>query len=203
IPSDGTPYPIFSYAALLPWQYFATSLTQSSNSLVVSSGLLSKVYFPRLLLPMSAILPPVVDFAFASLAMLGLMLIFHIGPTWRLLVIPALLLLAMLTALATGIWLSAMNVRYRDIRYVVPFLTQLWLFASPVTYSVTLVPEQWRFVYRLNPMTGVIEGFRWAVLGIDVAPGPTIFLSALVSLLILSTGVLYFRRTESFFADVV
>lgn len=203
IPSDGVPYPVFSYTALLPWQYFATAMANSSNSLVGSANLLSKVYFPRLIIPMASILPAVVDFALAFVVLLGMMLFYGIVPTWNVVWLPLFLLLALVTALGVGLWLSAMNVEYRDIRYTVPFITQFWMFASPVVYASSMVPEQWRWLYAINPMVGVIEGFRWALLGTDTAPGPMIAVSTVAALALLVSGAFYFRRMEKTFADVV
>lgn len=171
IPSDGVPYPVFSYAALLPWQYFATAMTISSNSLVGSSNLLSKVYFPRLVIPLASVLPPAIDFAIAFLVLVGMMFYYGITLIWNLLWLPAFLLLALVTALGVGLWLSAMNVQYRDIRYALPFLVQFWMFISPVVYPSSMVPEPWRALYGINPMAGVIEGFRWALLGTDSSLG--------------------------------
>ena len=203
IPSDGVPYPIFSYAALLPWQYFATALAGSADSLVGSANLLSKVYFPRLVIPMASVLPAVIDFAIAFVVLIGMMFFYGITPTWNIVWLPLFLLLALVTALGVGLWLSAMNVQYRDIRYTVPFITQFWLFASPVAYPSSMIPEQWRPLYGINPMAGVIEGFRWALLGTETVPGPLIGVSVLMSLVLLVSGAYYFRRMEKTFADVV
>jgi lipopolysaccharide transport system permease protein len=203
IPSDGVPYPIFSYTALLPWQYFATALAGSGDSLVASANLLSKVYFPRLVIPLASVLPPLVDFAIAFVVLMGMMLFYGIAPTWQIVWLPFFLLLALITSLGAGLWLSAMNVQYRDIRYTIPFITQFWMFASPVVYPSSLIPEQWRPLYGLNPMAGVIEGFRWALLGTETAPGPMIIVSVFVSLVLLVSGAFYFRRMEKTFADVV
>ncbi len=203
IPSDGVPYPVFSYTALLPWQYFSTAMTNSSNSLVGSANLLSKVYFPRLVIPIASILPAVVDFVIAFVVLLALMLFYGIMPTWNVIWLPLFLLLALVTALGVGLWLSAMNVQYRDIRYTVPFLIQFWMFASPVAYPSSMVPERWRALYALNPMVGVIEGFRWALLGTNTAPGPLVAVSAVMALVLLVSGAFYFRRMEKTFADVV
>jgi len=203
IPSEGVPYPIFSYAALLPWHYFATAMASSSDSLIGSQNLLTKVYFPRLVIPLASVIPAMVDFAIAFVVLLGMMLFYRIVPTWNIVWLPAFLLLALVTALGVGLWLSAMNVKYRDIRYAVPFLVQFWMFASPVTYPSSLVPETWRALYGLNPMAGVIEGFRWALLGTQTAPGPMTAVSALAALLLLLSGAFYFRRMEKTFADVV
>ncbi len=203
IPSDGVPYPIFSYAALLPWQYFSSALTNSSGSLVGSANLLSKVYFPRLIIPMASVLPAIIDFMIAFIVLLAMMLFYGIFPTWNVIWLPLFLLLALVTATGVGLWLSAMNVQYRDIRYTLPFIAQLWLFASPVAYPSSMIPEQWRLLYGLNPMAGVIEGFRWALLGTETAPSPLIGVSGLVALILLVSGAFYFRYMEKTFADVV
>jgi lipopolysaccharide transport system permease protein len=203
IPSDGIPYPIFTYAALLPWQYFATALTSSSDSLVGSANLLSKVYFPRLVIPIASVLPAVIDFALAFIVLLGMMVFYGIAPTWNIIWLPLFLLLALVTALGAGLWLSAMNVQYRDIRYAIPFLTQFWMFASPVAYPSSIVPETWRALYGLNPIVGVIEGFRWALLGTDTSFGLMTAISVGTALVLLVSGALYFRRVEKTFADVV
>jgi lipopolysaccharide transport system permease protein len=203
IPSDGIPYPVFSYTALVPWTFFANGLQQSSSSLVGNSGLITKVYFPRLVIPIATVLAGVVDFLLAFLVLLGMMLVFGIAPTINLLWLPLLLLLAFATALGAGTWLSAMNVRFRDVRYAVPFLIQFWLFLTPIAYPSSLLSEPWRTLYGLNPMAGVVEGFRWALLGADTAPGPIVIISALVAVGLLISGVYYFKRMESTFADVV
>lgn len=203
VPSDGIPYPIFAYAALVPWTFFANALTQSSNSLVQGSNLIKKVYFPRLALPISTVLGGVVDFVLAFSVLLLMMVYYGITPTGNIVFLPFLLLLAFATSLGVGLWLSAMNVRYRDVRYAVPFLTQFWMFATPVAYSSTLLDEPWRTVYGINPMVGVVEGFRWALVGTDTAPGPIIAVSTLVAVAILVSGAFYFRRMEKTFADVV
>ncbi|MEW5959195.1 MAG: ABC transporter permease [Chloroflexota bacterium] len=203
IPSDGLPYPIFAYTALLPWQYFATALAGSADSLIGSANLISKVYFPRLVVPVASVLPAVIDFAIAFVVLLGMMMFYGITPTWNVVWLPLFLLMALVTALGVGLWLSAMNVQYRDIRYTIPFITQFWMFASPVAYPSSMIPEQWRPLYGLNPMAGVIEGFRWALLGTEAAPGPLIIISAFVALALLVSGAFYFRRMEKTFADVV
>jgi lipopolysaccharide transport system permease protein len=203
IPSDGVPYPVFSYAALVPWTFFAHGLTQASNSIVGSSNLIKKIYFPRLAVPISSVTSGVVDFVLAFTVLLGMMFYYGIVPTVNLLWTPLLLLLALVTSLGVGFWLSALNVQFRDVRYTVPFLTQLWLFATPVAYPSSLLPEPWRTLYGLNPMVGVVEGFRWALLGTDTAPGPIIIVSALISLVLLVGGAFYFRHLERTFADLV
>jgi lipopolysaccharide transport system permease protein len=203
MPSDGIPYPIFSYAALVPWTFFAHGLTQSSNSLVSSANLIKKVYFPRLAIPVSMVLSGVVDFILAFLVLLGMMLYYGRVPTINVLWLPLFLLLALVTSLGVGLWLSAMNVQFRDVRYTIPFLTQFWLFATPIAYPSSLLSEPWRTLYGLNPMVGVVEGFRWALLGVDTAPGPIIFVSFLAALGLLVSGAYYFRRMEKIFADVV
>ncbi len=203
IPSEGVPYPIFSYAALVPWTFFANGLSQSANSLVGSSNLITKVYFPRLTIPIATVLSGAVDFVLAFVVLLGMILFYRVTPTWNTLWLPLFLLLALITALGVGLWLSALNVEYRDVRYVVPFLVQFWLFATPIAYPSSLLSEPWRTIYALNPMVGVVEGFRWALLGTETAPGPMILVSALAALVILVGGVVYFRRMEDTFADVV
>ncbi len=203
IPSDGIPYPIFSYAALAPWTFFAQGLTLASDSLVGSANLIRKVYFPRLVIPASAVLAGVVDFAIAFSMLLALMFYYGIAPTWNIVWLPALLLLALVTSLAVGLWLSALNVKFRDVKYMVPFITQFWLFATPIAYPSSLFEQPWRTVYGLNPMAGVVEGFRWALLGTKTAPGPMLLVSACASLALLAGGAFYFRRMEKTFADTV
>jgi lipopolysaccharide transport system permease protein len=202
VPSDGIPYPIFAYCALVPWSYFAGALDRAGNSLVGSANLITKVYFPRLAIPTSAVLAGLLDLAIAFVVLLGMMLYYGIVPTAAVLTLPLFLLLAIATALAVGLWLSALNVQYRDVRYTIPFLTQFWLFATPIAYSSSLVPEQWRTLYGLNPMAGVVEGFRWALLGKE-PPGPLLAVSVVVVVLLLIGGLYYFRRMEKTFADVV
>src|SRR5690606_6687774 len=204
IPSDGVPYPIFSYAALVPWTFFANGVSQSANSLVSSAHILKKVYFPRLSIPLATVLAGGVDFVLAFVVLLGMMLFYGIMPTVNVIWLPLLVLLAFVTALGAGLWLAAMNVRFRDVRYIVPFLIQFWMFATPIAYPSTLSENPTlRALYGLSPMTGVVEGFRWALLNTDTAPGPTIFISALASVLLLISGAFYFRRMEKSFADVV
>ncbi|MBC8444862.1 MAG: ABC transporter permease [Chloroflexi bacterium] len=203
MPSDGIPYPVFSYAALVPWQFFANGLSASSNSLVGSANLINKVYFPRLVIPISSVLSGGVDFCLAFLVLLGMILAYGIVPTWNMVWLPLLLLLALVTALGAGLWLTAMNVQFRDVRYAVPFLIQAWMYATPIAYPSSLLDEPWRTLYGLNPMVGVVEGFRWALLGAETAPGPVVLVSALVSIALLVSGAFYFRRMERTFADVV
>ncbi len=202
IPSDGIPYPIFSFAALVPWTFFANGLANASNSLVGSANLLKKVYFPRLVIPLAAVAAGIVDFVLAFVVLVGMMFFYGIVPTWNVIWLPFFVLLALVTALGVGLWLAALNVEYRDIRYVVPFLTQFWLFATPIAYPSSLLPEPWRTLYGLNPMVGVVEGFRWALLGTQTAPGVMVLISALAAILILVSGAFYFRRMEKSFADV-
>jgi lipopolysaccharide transport system permease protein len=202
MPSDGVPYPVFSYVALLPWTFFAYALSQSANSLVGSANLITRVYFPRLVVPVSSVLSGVVDFAIAFVVLLGLMAYFQLAPTPAVVLLPAFLVLALVTALGVGFWLSALNVEYRDVRYAMPFLIQLWLFATPVAYPSSLLSEPWRTIYGLNPMVGVVEGFRWAVLGTK-PPGPMLGASIVAAIVLLVSGAFYFRRTERTFADVV
>jgi lipopolysaccharide transport system permease protein len=228
VPSDGIPYPIFSYAALVPWTFFSNGLTHSSASLVNSSKLITKVYFPRLIIPISTVLAGLVDFVLAFIVLLGMMFFYGINPfytstplavpilqsdftpilalytpTLNILWLPFFLLLALITSLGVGLWLAAMNVQFRDIRYVVPFLTQIWLFATPIAYPSSLLSEPWRTIYGLNPMAGVVEGFRWVLLGTNNAPGSTIIVSTVVAVGLLITGMFYFQRMEKSFADVV
>jgi lipopolysaccharide transport system permease protein len=202
IPSDGAPYPIFAFAALLPWQLFAYALTQSSNSLVDSANILTKVYFPRLIVPLASVLAGLVDFAIACLVLVGMMLYYDIVPGWGILTLPLFTLLAIAAALAVGLWLSVLNVKYRDVRYTIPFVSQFWLFVTPVAYSSTLVPEKWQAIYGINPMAGVVDGFRWALLG-KTPPGPMLLVSITVTALLLVGGLFYFRRMEKTFADIV
>lgn len=203
MPSDGIPYPLFAYTALVPWTLFANALTQSSNSLVQNSNLVKKVYFPRLVMPISSVISGVVDFLCAFLALAAMMLFYGVLPTSNIIWLPFLLILAFGTALGVGLWLSAINVQFRDVRHAMPFLTQFWLFATPIAYPSSLLSEPWRTLYGINPMVGVVEGFRWALLGTRTAPGPMVIVSALVTILILVTGAFYFRRMEKTFADTV
>mgnify|MGYP004002994253 FL=1 len=203
IPSDGIPYPLFAYAALVPWTFFANGLSQSSNSLVGSAELITKVYFPRLIIPVSSILSGLLDFVIAFAVFILMALYYGIYPTVSIILLPFLLLLGFTTALGVGLWLSALNVRFRDVRYIIPFLTQFWLFATPIAYPSSLLPDPWRIVYGINPMVGVVEGFRWALLGTETAPGAMIIVSSLVAVCLLVSGVFYFKRVEKYFADVI
>lgn len=204
MPSDNIPYPIFSFAALVPWTFFATGLGNAANSLVGSAPLIQKVYFPRLAIPIAGVLSPLVDFALAFIVLLAMMVYFHLWPTLAVIWLPAFLVLALITALGVGLWLSALNVEYRDVRYLVGFLTNFWLFVTPVAYPSGLLKEPWHTIYGINPMAGVVDGFRWALLGGKTpAPGPMVWVSALASLLILVSGAYYFRRMERTFADMV
>ncbi|MBI4536554.1 MAG: ABC transporter permease [candidate division NC10 bacterium] len=203
IPSDGISYPVFAYCGLLPWSLFAHALGESSNSLVNNQQLLTKVYFPRLIVPIAPLFVGLVDFAVAFAVLLALMAYYGLVPGPAGFLLPFFIGLALATALAVGIWLSALNVQYRDVRYTIPFLTQLWLFATPVAYPSSLLPEPWRSLYGLNPMAGVVEGFRWALLGGASSPGPQLAVSILAVLVLLLGGLWYFNRMEQTFADVV
>jgi len=203
VPSDGLPYPLFAFTALLPWQLFSRALTSASTSLVVNQRLITKVYFPRLLIPMSAVLSSLVDFSISLVLLLVMMIIYGIAPTPMLALLPLFTLLALMTALGVGFWLSALDAQYRDVRYTLPFLTQFWLFATPVVYPASLVPDRWSLLYGLNPMTGVVEGFRWALLGKTGAPDMMLAVSTIAVLAVFMGGLYYFRRAENTFADVV
>jgi lipopolysaccharide transport system permease protein len=203
MPSAGVPYPIFAYAGLVPWQFFSLALTESSNSLVNNKSLITKIYFPRVVIPCAGIFAALVDFTIALVVLAGMMAYYGIAPTPRLLVVPLLVAFVVLTALAAGLWLSALNVKYRDVRYLIPFLTQFWLFATPIAYSSDLVPPAYRAFYGLNPMAGVVEGFRWAVLGTHTNIGSVMIGSAIAVVVLFLTGLAYFRRTEKYFADLV
>ena len=202
MPSDGIPYPVFAFVALVPWQYFANALTQSSNSLVASQNLIKKVYFPRLIIPIGSVLAGLVDFFFAFIVLIGMMFYYGIRPSGSIFLFPVFLLLAVATALAAGFWLSALNVQFRDVKHTIPFLVQFWFFASPIIYPSSIVPAKWRVWYGLNPMAGVVEGFRYAILG-KGHPGTMIWVSAAAVAVLLLGGVLYFRKMESTFADIV
>src|SRR5579863_8611331 len=203
IPSQGLPYPIFYYSALLPWMYFAGALQSTTNTIVENQRLITKVYFPRLILPISSVLSGLVDFGVSFLMFVAMMIYYGIRPSAAMLWLPVFLLLAVLTALGVGLWLAALNALYRDVRYVLPFLVQFWMFASPVAYPSALVPEKWRWLYGLNPMAGVIEGFRWSLAGKGEPPGHLIFVSAAVVAAVLLSGIAYFQKMETIIADVV
>ena len=203
VPSDGVPYTVFSFVALVPWTFFANGLTLSSNSLVQNANLLTKVYFPRLAIPIAAVLANVVDFVLAFIVLLGLVAYYRIMPTVNVLFLPFFLLLALVTALGASLWLAALNVQFRDVRFTIPFLVQFWMFATPVAYPSSLLPEPWRTIYGINPMVGVVEGFRWALLGVKTAPGLMVAVSACAATVLLVGGTFYFRSMERTFADVV
>jgi lipopolysaccharide transport system permease protein len=203
VPSDGVPYPIFSYCALIPWTLFAYALTQSGSSLVTERNLITKVYFPRLIVPLASVLSGVVDFVISFTVLIAMMAYYQIWPTTNIVYLPVFVVFLLATALSIGLWLSALNVRYRDVRYTIPFLTQFWLFASPVAYSSSLLPDDWRWVYGINPMAGVIEGFRWALLGTEIDDSGMIFVSVAIVAVMLLGGLFYFKRVERSFADIV
>jgi len=203
MPSDGLPYPVFAFAALLPWQLFSFTLTTSANSLVNNERILTKVYFPRLIIPLGSVGAGLLDFAIAFVVLLGMMAWYRMVPTLAVLLLPLVVLLALLAALAIGLWLAALNVRYRDVRYAIPFVVQLWLFTTPIAYPSSLIPERWRLLYALNPMAGVVEAFRWALLRGAPPPGPMLLVSCAVVLALLFGGLVYFRSMERVFADVV
>lgn len=203
VPSDDIPYPLFSFCGLVPWTYFANGLSQASNSLVSNSHLIKKVYFPRLAVPLAKVLSALVDFWLAFLLLMGMTLYYHIHPTLRILWVLPFLLLAMSTALGVSFWLSALNVHVRDVEQALPFLVQIWLFATPIAYPSSLLSQPWRTIYAINPMVGVVEGFRWALLGAKTVPGPMLAVSSAVSAVILVSGAFWFRRLEKTFADVL
>ena len=203
LPSDGIPYPVFAFCALLPWNYFARSLGDSSDSLVGSSQLITKVYFPRLILPISKVFAGLIDLFIAFIILLGMMVWYRIVPTAGILLLPVFIFVAMLAALGVGFWFTALNVLYRDVKFVVPFLIQFWMYASPVAYSTSLVPDKWKWIYGLNPMVGVIEGFRWALLG-KTAPLISMFIIPnFIVFVMLITGLYFFKRMEKTFADII
>jgi lipopolysaccharide transport system permease protein len=203
VPSDGIPYPLFSFCALVPWSYFSNALTQASNSLLSNSSLIKKVYFPRLAIPTAKVLSALVDFGLAFVLLLGMTFYYGLHPTFRMLCVPLFLLLAMVTALGTAFWLSALNVRIRDVEQALPFLTQVWLFATPIAYPSSLLSQPWRTLYAINPMVGVVEGFRWALLGANTTAGPMLVVSCLVAAAVLVSGAFWFRRLEKTFADIL
>jgi lipopolysaccharide transport system permease protein len=202
IPSDGVPYPLFVLAALLPWTLFSDGLTRSTTSMVTNSNIMTKVYFPRLIMPLASIISPLVDFSVSFIILLAMMVYYGVAPTLHILFLPLFILLALATSLGVGLWLSALNVKYRDFQYTVPFLIQIWMFGSPVVYSSSLVPASLRIWYGLNPMAGVIEGFRWALLGTGT-PSAMVFVSVGMVILLLVSGMFYFRRMEQYYADIV
>ncbi|RJQ39743.1 MAG: ABC transporter permease [Anaerolineaceae bacterium] len=203
VPSDGVPYPIFSYTALLPWTLFSKALQDASRSLVSSANIISKVYFPRLILPISSTLAGLVDFMIAFVVLLLMMVFYGIRPTANIWLLPLLILLALVTAIGVSLWLSALNVMYRDVGHMIPFLNQFWMYITPIAYSSSIVPEKWKFLYALNPLAGVVEGFRWALLGTGEGPGITLLISSCIAILITISGLFYFRRMERKFADLV
>jgi lipopolysaccharide transport system permease protein len=203
MPSDGVPYPIFSFTALVPWTFFASGLAHASSSVVGSANLVRKIYFPRLVIPVATVLASAVDFALAFLVLLGMMMFYGVSPTLNVVWLPLFVLLAFVTALGVSLWLAALNVQFRDVKYVVPFLVQVWLFATPIAYPSSLLDEPWRTLYGLNPMVGVVEGFRWALLGTKTEPGPMLFVSSFAAIALLVGGAFYFRRMERTFADIV
>jgi lipopolysaccharide transport system permease protein len=203
VPSDGIPYPLFSYAALVPWTFFANGLNLGSNSVVGGANLVRKVYFPRLVMPLATVLSGVVDFALAFIVLIGMMFYFGVVPTVNIIWLPLLFLLALVTALGVSFWTSALNVQFRDVHFVIPFLTQFWLFATPIAYPSSLLSGTWRTLYGINPMVGVVEGFRWALLGTNTSPGPMVVVSSVTALLILISGAFYFKHMEKNFADIV
>lgn len=203
VPSDGIPYPIFSFTALVPWAFFANGLNQAANSLVGSSNLIKKVYFPRLTMPIASVLGGIVDFVVAFAMLVGMIFYYGMTPTVNVIWLPFFLILAFITCLGASLWLSAMYVQFHDVRHIIPFLTQIWLFATPIAYPSSLLPEPWRTLYGINPMAGVVEGFRWSLLGTGTAPGPIIAVSSFAALMLMSSGAFYFRRMEKTFADVV
>ena len=203
MPSDGVPYPVFSFAALVPWQFFANSVSQSSQSLVSNAAIITKIYFPRIVIPCAAVLSGIVDFLIAFAVLLGIMFYFGIVPTLNVIFLPAFFLLALLTSLGTGLWLSALNVKFRDIRYTITFMIQLWLFITPIVYPSSLLPEFWRTVYAVNPMASVVEGFRWSLLGTETAPGAMFIVSAIVAIIIFITGLFHFQKVEGQFSDII
>jgi lipopolysaccharide transport system permease protein len=203
IPSDGIPYPLFSFAALVPWTFFSYGLNQSSNSLVGSANLITKVYFPRLAVPIASIVAGTVDFLLAFVVLIAMMVYYRVPPTTNIMFLPLFFLLTVVTSLGVGLWLSALNVKFRDVRLILPFLVQLWMFATPIAYPSSLLHGSWKNIYGLNPMVGVVEGFRWALLGVKSPPGTMVYVSAVIAALLLTGGVMYFRRMEKTFADLV
>jgi len=211
MPSDGIPYPLFSYTGLLPWGLFTKAISDAGRSMIANRSMITKVYFPRLSIPLASVLSGLVDFGLAFIVLIGMILYYNYSPnqdyqvviTPSILTLPLFLLLALITSLGVGLWLSALNVLYRDINYIIPFLTQFWLFITPIAYSASMIPEKWQLLYALNPMAGVVEGFRWALLGEGSAPSPMIAVSASIAVILMISGLYYFRRTERNFADEI
>jgi len=203
VPSDNVPYPIFSYTSLLPWTLFSKALLDASKSLVSNAHVITKIYFPRIILPLATIMAGIVDFFIAFVVLLGMMVFYKIVPTANIWTLPFFLILALITSLGVGLWLSALNVLYRDINYATHFITQFWMFVTPIAYSSTMIPDKWKLVYSLNPMAGVVNGFRWALLGIGEGPGADLMVSVGVAIILLISGLIYFKRTERLFADMV
>lgn len=203
MPSDGVPYPIFSFAALVPWSFFSSVMVSTSNTIIGNAGMIKKIYFPRLIFPLASMVTAFIDFSVQFAFLVLMMFYFDIGLSWKIVWLPLLLLLAAVTALGVGLWLSALNVKYRDVRQALGFFVQIWFFATPITYASSLLPEPWKTVYGLNPMAGVVEGFRWALLGTDTQPGPMILISVVAALLLFTSGLYYFKRMETTFADLI
>jgi lipopolysaccharide transport system permease protein len=203
IPSENLPYAVFAMAGLIPWNYFSTAFSRGGASLVGNASLLSKVYFPRLIIPTASILGGLVDTAIVFLLLIGLMIFYGITPTWAVITLPLFLLFTIATALGISLWLSALNVQYRDVGYIVPFIAQFWMYATPIVYPASMIPEQWRFIYALNPMTGVVEGFRWALFGTGEGPGVPLAISVIMVFVLVISGAFFFKRMEDTFADVV
>ncbi len=204
VPTDGIPYPVFSFAALLPWGLFEVALNQGSRSLVAHNNMVTKIYFPRLILPISSVFAGLVDFLIAFVILIGLLFYYQVSPAYNLLwTLPFFILLAIITALGVALWLSAINVKYRDVNQALPFLTRFWLFITPIAYSSEIISGKWQYLYYLNPMAGVVDGFRWALLGTGIGPGPTLWVSTGISILILISGLFYFRSMEKTFADTI
>jgi lipopolysaccharide transport system permease protein len=203
LPSQGIPYPVFTFTALVPWQLFSYALSQSSLSLVQEQHLVTKIYFPRIIIPTASVVAGLVDFAISMAVLILLLLVYQIPLTWRLITLPLFTFLALMTAIMVGIWLSALNVQYRDVRYALPFLTLFWMYATPIAYSASLIPEGWRLLYSLNPMVGVVEGFRWALLGVENTVFWETLIAGSVVLIFLIVGLLYFKQMEDGFADVI
>ncbi len=204
LPSDGVPYPILVFAALLPWQFFSNAFSEAGNSLISNSSMISKVYFPRLIIPIGSVIVSFVDFLISGLILVVIMVWYDFYPDWRIFTLPLFILIAFASAIGAGLWMAALNVKYRDFRYIIPFIVQFGLYVSPVGFSSSIVPDQWRLIYSINPMVGVIDGFRWAILGGDtLLYWPGFLLSIILVLFILITGVIYFRKTEKTFADII